>query len=162
MYNISELLTNLDGKPLMQLKINGQEIEALCDTGACRTVLMQEPPNTHYSKDTLLVKTASGHTKAQILTKPLFIRHPESGRECRNQCIIDSSCPINLLGRDVMTKLNIGVVPTEKGMSAEVMMEQEQQKCYGEPNYYWTLDLPSCPKLKQLAEEHLPSHAQML
>lgn len=146
----------------MQLKINGQEIEVLCDTGACRTVLIQEPPNTRYSKDTLLVKTASGHTKAQILTKPLFIRHPESSRECRNQCIVDPSCPVNLLGRDVMTKLNIGVVPTEKGMSAEVMLEQEQQEGFGEPNYYWTLDLPSLPKLKQLAGEHLSPHTQML
>lgn len=70
----------------------------------------KNPPRTHFSKDARVVTSASGHTTTQLLTQKLDFLHAESHRKCKLQCIIDSSCPVNLLGRDGLMKLRIGVV----------------------------------------------------
>uniref|UniRef100_A0AAZ1XFP3 ribonuclease H n=1 Tax=Oreochromis aureus TaxID=47969 RepID=A0AAZ1XFP3_OREAU len=130
----------------------------LCDTGACKTVLNQKPKSLKYSSDTLIVKSASGHTSVKSLTEELLLVHKESGRSCKNQCIYDPSCPINLLGRDALEKLKIGVVPGLEGMYAKLMLHEEQSpearqlnvcKGQGEPHYYWTLDLPPLEPLQR-------------
>lgn len=142
----------------------------LCDTGACRTVLHEKPKGLKFSVDTVIVKSASGHTTVQPLTEPLTLEERKSGRKCKNQCIYDPSCPVNLLGRDSLEKLNIGVVPGENGMHAELMLCEEEStsqspfycKGNGEPHYYWTLDLPPLEPLRRLAERYLPPDSQQL
>lgn len=137
----------------------------LCDTGACMTVLKEEPPRTHFSKDARVVTSASGHTTTQFLTQKLDFLHSDSNRCCKLQCIVDSSCPVNLLGRDGLMKLKIGVVPESNGMRAELMLsETHELACHsdGEPHYYWTLDLPPVPQLVTAAERYLPSSSSTM
>lgn len=102
MFNVHELVTLLGERPILKIDINGQLMTMLCDTGACKTVLNQKPNNLKFSKETLIVKSASGHTSVKSLTEGLLLVHRESGRSCKNQCIYDPSCPVNLLGRDSM------------------------------------------------------------
>lgn len=137
----------------------------LCDTGACMTVLTEEPPRTHFSKDARVVTSASGHTTTQLLTQKLDFLHANSDRKCKLQCIIDSSCPVNLLGRDGLMKLRIGVVPESNGMRAELMLsESHTLVCHGdgEPHYYWTLDLPSSKQLITITERYLPRTSEVM
>lgn len=172
MFNVYELVTLLEDKPILKIHVNGQPMTMLCDTGACKTVLNQKPKNLKFSKDTLTVKSASGHTSVKSLTEGLLLVHKESGRSCKNQCIYDPSCPANLLGRDSMEKLKIGVVPGSQGMHAELMLnyeeaEEEGQINYssegeGVPHYYWTLDLPPLEPLQRLAEKYLPPDSRPL
>lgn len=171
-FNIEQLLLGSEYKPMLLIHVNGQPIQMLCDTGACKTVLRQPPKNLQYSKDTLVVKSATGHTTVQQLTAPLELMHTESGRRCFIKCIYDPSCPVNLLGRDALTELKIGVVPEENGMIAECMLNDNTPEpdsintahssnvClsqgYGVPHYYWTLELPELTKLHNVARKYTP------
>lgn len=137
----------------------------LCDTGACMTVLRDAPLNVSYSRDARIVTSASGHTTAKPLTNKLEFLHVERNRSCKMQCIVDPSCPVNLLGRDGLTKLKIGVVPECDGMRAEIMLSRaDAYVCHGEgePHYYWTLDLPPCEKVINLAARYLPQISQKM
>ncbi|KAL4009640.1 hypothetical protein ACER0C_003492 [Sarotherodon galilaeus] len=159
LFNIHQLLLGSEHKPEVTIHVNGKPYFMLCDTGACMTVLREEPPRTHFSKDARVVTSASGHTTTQLLTQKLDFLHSEGNRGCKLQCIIDSSCPVNLLGRDGLMKLRIGVVPESNGMRAELMLsESHALACHedGEPHYYWTLDLPASEQLTTTAERYLP------
>lgn len=102
MFNVHELVTLLGERPIIKIYVT-----MLCDTGACKTVLNQKPNNLKFSKETLIVESASGHTSVKSLTEGLMLVHRESGKSCKNQCIYDPSFPVNLLGRDSMEKLKI-------------------------------------------------------
>lgn len=131
----------------------------LCDTGACMTVLHDTPPGVTFSQDARIVTSATGHTVTKLLTNKLHFLHTDSGRSCKIQCILDPTCPVNLLGRDALTKLNIGVVPQHDGMRAQLMLADVETLIHegeGEPHYYWTLDLPVSDNLLQIARRHLP------
>lgn len=113
-------------KPTVTVHVNGQPMTMLCDTGACKTVLTEKPPKMKFSSDTLIVKSASGHISTKPLTKPLLLAHENSGRSCKNRCIYDPSCPVNLLGRDTLERLEIGVLPGPEVMYAKLMLNEKQ------------------------------------
>ena len=101
--------------------------------------------NLHESGDFVLVRSANGHTQRQSLTRPIWIRNPKTGEDVKSQVIVSPSCPFNLLGRDVMTKLGLAIYPTKQGgmvarrcVSADILLMKGQ----GIPFYYWTLHVP--------------------
>ncbi|CAI5681501.1 unnamed protein product [Oreochromis niloticus] len=170
-FNIEQLPLGSEHKPTATIHVNGQPMTMLCDTGACKTVLNKKPKNLKYSNDTLIVKSASGHTSVKSLTESLTLEHKDSGRSCKNQCIYDPSCPVNLLGRDALGKLKIGVVPGPEGMYAKTMLcegldpqvnELVVHEGEGVPSYYWTLDLPPLEPLQNIANRYLPGHSRKL
>lgn len=124
-----------------------------CEKCKDRSVLKKNPPNLKFSNNTLLVKSASGHVSTKRLTEPLFLSHRDSGRSCKIQCIYDPSCPVNLLGRDALEKLDVGILPGPEGMYAKLMLNEG----LGDPHYYWTLDLPPLEALHHLASKYLPA-----
>lgn len=129
------------------------------------TVLRDKPPNVSFSKDARIVMSATGHTVAKSLTDKIKFLHVNSGRSCKIQCIIDPTCPVNLLGRDALTQLKIGVVPEPDGMRAELMLAEIETLVYegdGEPHYYWTLDLPKNDTLLSIASRHLPETSEKM
>lgn len=136
--------------PLRQLLFNGKTYDCLCDTGACRTVLNSEPPNTEYSKNKYFIRDASGHISVQFLTKKFHVVDVSSGQERSAEVLISPSCPVNLLGRDLMQLFDISVVPTPHGMKA-VMGSTDVFAIHhaSVPNYYWSLDFPSSDRTAQ-------------
>ncbi|XP_019207501.1 uncharacterized protein LOC109197025 [Oreochromis niloticus] len=170
-FNIEQLPLGSEHKPTAIIHVNGQPMTMLCDTGACKTVLNKKPKNLKHSNDTLIVKSASGHTSVKSLTESLTLEHKDSGRSCKNQCIYDPSCPVNLLGRDALEKLKIGVVPGPEGMYAKTMLcegldpqvnELVVHEGEGVPSHYWTLDLPPLEPLQNIANRYLPGHSRKL
>lgn len=137
-------------KPTISLIVNGKRMTFLCDSGACKTVIIkdEEPPGTLYSKNSITVKSATGHTNVEFLTKPLKFQEPISNVCCEEQVLVSATCPVNLLGRDIMRGLRIGIIPTTQGMKAirlsrgttettEILVQEGA----GEPHYYYTIDL---------------------
>lgn len=145
--------------PMRLLKFNGRELDCLCDSGACTTVVRYAPPYTEYSKTVVWVKSASGHVKAVKLTKPITITDVETGLQTTCQLIIDSACPVNLMGRDLMGKLKVNLTVTKKGdMVSYIDPPVKNDKVFvtqgtGEPYYYWTMDLTDLDQTKILMEQ---------
>ena len=52
------------------------------------------------------------------MSNPLYIQENKSGKQAKAPVVISPDCPINLLGRDLMQLLQIGVIPTPGGMKA--------------------------------------------
>lgn len=134
-------------KPTITLFTNKKKRIFLCDSGACKTVITkdEEPPGVKYSKDSITVKSATGHTNVESLTEPLTFEEPLSQDQWQEQVLISATCPVNLLGRDVMQGLKIGVMPTGSGMRAVRLAPGRAdilvQEGVGEPHYYYTIDL---------------------
>lgn len=139
--------------PRRRIIINGKIYDCLCDTGACRTVLVTAPPNISYSKTAVLVKTAGGQTESHQLTNPVLIRDDETGTQCKLKVLISPSCPVNLLGRDLMIQLGISVIATPHGMRAVMAEGTHVVQGMTCPQYYWSLDLGQTPQARELLRQ---------
>uniref|UniRef100_A0AAQ5XZ28 ribonuclease H n=1 Tax=Amphiprion ocellaris TaxID=80972 RepID=A0AAQ5XZ28_AMPOC len=100
---------------MRKLTINGKAYMFLCDSGACTTVVRQPFPGMKMSNKTIWVRSASGHVMKQRMTQPAMIRDLDSGQETKISIMVDPSCPLNLLGRDLLTVLKIAIIPTADG-----------------------------------------------
>ena len=130
-------------RPEVTLLLEGKPCVFLCDTGACRTVVKDMCHSLKPSSSLIRMRSAEGRTEKKYLSQPVSIEIPDTGDNISIPVIIAPSCPYNLLGRDAMQKLKIGIFPTRVGgMKAErcdvCVVDGE-----GEPYYHWTLDLPS-------------------
>lgn len=67
------------------------------------------------SLQTIFVRSANGRTDRASLSNPITFSDPLTHRNTKLQVVLASSCPYNLLGREVMAKLGIGIVPDGKG-----------------------------------------------
>ena len=67
------------------------------------------------SNEHVRVRSANGQIEKKVLTKYLMIEDPETGRQARASLVVASNCPFNLLGRDVMVQLGIGILPNSEG-----------------------------------------------
>lgn len=113
------LLNALTEKPYVTLKIGAKNVNFLCDTGACKTILKTDVPGLKPSRNSIWVKSADGETNKQSISKPTTVEDPKTGVIIITSLVISPKCPINLLGRDLMTKLGIAVVPvSDNGMRA--------------------------------------------
>uniref|UniRef100_A0A3Q3AQK7 Peptidase A2 domain-containing protein n=1 Tax=Kryptolebias marmoratus TaxID=37003 RepID=A0A3Q3AQK7_KRYMA len=112
-------------------------VEFLCDTGACKTIAKETVPNLELSKDYIWVKSADGETQKTNMSKPLTIEDPKTGLKVSAKIVVYPKCQINLLGRDLMTKLGIAVVPIENGMRA-VRTKKEEEDLKDLPADIWT------------------------
>uniref|UniRef100_A0A3B3DLR5 ribonuclease H n=1 Tax=Oryzias melastigma TaxID=30732 RepID=A0A3B3DLR5_ORYME len=138
-------------------------VEFLCDTGADKTVIRKPLPGIPHSSEMIYVKSANGIISSCPVTGPITVVDPHSGLKHTQSVILCPSCPVNLLGRDLMLKLHISVVSTDSGMMA--IGQGEEVPTYissgQEPHYYWTLDFPqpdptnTMTRLLQLADESL-------
>ena len=66
----------------------------------------------------------------------------EDGNLHTVQLVLSPDCSVNLLGRDLMTKFNIAIVPTDQGMRAIKMEQNNVVLGKGPPTRWWSLDLP--------------------
>lgn len=106
-----------------------------------------------------------GHQFMERLSSPINLKHEQSGGEATVPVLISKLCPVNLLGRDVMTKLNVAVTPIEWGMMAHIV--QDNMVVCREPCYWQSQDLlrggvTDNPKtLMELADDAVPGLTKM-
>uniref|UniRef100_A0AAQ6AAX3 ribonuclease H n=1 Tax=Amphiprion ocellaris TaxID=80972 RepID=A0AAQ6AAX3_AMPOC len=112
---------------MRKLTINGKAYMFLCDSGACTTVVRQPFPGMKMSNKTIWVRSASGHVMKQRMTQPATIRDLDSGQETKISIMVDPSCPLNLLGRDLLTVLKIAIIPTADGGMTTATVEGDYQ-----------------------------------
>lgn len=165
--DLTEVLLNLSGKevkPFRTLTVQGKTIQFLCDSGADKTVLRDHVSGINPSNGVIYVKSANGQLNQHRISKPVWIRDPSTGETAQGSVVMCPTCPVNLLGRDMMVKLGISIIPTAVGMitagkgeTAEAMVHQGSSNVH----YYWTLDLSNSRpdqitcKMLTTAEERL-------
>ncbi|MEQ2218989.1 hypothetical protein XENOCAPTIV_010982 [Xenoophorus captivus] len=143
-------LSKTQDLPYKNIILNEKVYTCLCDTGACRTVLTEPPPEVKYSNTAVHVRSAAGTSEVHYLSTPVTIKEPETEFTCQAPVLISQKCPVNLLGRDIMQTLHINIVSTETGMKA--MVEEGALVVHGssQPHYYWSLDLGPTPTAREL------------
>lgn len=105
------------------------------------------------SNNTVWVKSASGHDTSLRTTHPAVIEDPDSGNSTKISMLVDSLCPVNLLGCDAMQNLNIGVLSGPKGqMEAVTLNTSGLVEGSGVPHFYWSLDLTDKPTAQHLLD----------
>uniref|UniRef100_A0A1A7Z5N2 Integrase catalytic domain-containing protein n=2 Tax=Iconisemion striatum TaxID=60296 RepID=A0A1A7Z5N2_9TELE len=139
-------------KPFITLKVDGKIVKFLCDTGACRTVLSSEIGLTP-SKNSILVRSADGVMSRSPLSRPISVTDPVSGQGTTACVVLSPECPVNLLGRDLMSVLKISVIPVSDGMRAFrhtgdfVGLAQNHKPT--SPGVYYSLDAKMSLNLKE-------------
>lgn len=141
------------GSAWLTLEVNGVDISFLCDSGACRTVITKKDATFPYEKgqEKIKIRSASGELETQCVTEPLkFCYRNEETVEA--QVVISITCPVNLLGRDVLTKLKLGVIPmgSDRWEAVKITYKQDLDENLviqerGEPQYYYALQLKEGP-----------------
>lgn len=128
-------------RPFVNMTINGVTVKFLCDSGADRSLLKDEVPGVEKGKGFIVLVAANGKTRVTPTSKPTQITD-ETGQSHKAQLILGSECPINLLGRDLMHKFGIALVPTDQGMKAVWVGRENVLQARGTPLKWWSLDLP--------------------
>lgn len=138
-----DLVLQQEHKPYLTLTVLGKKIKLVCDTGACRTAICiaDKPEGVRANGEKIMVRSASGHQFMERLSAPLVLRHEKSKGEACIPILISSLCPVNLLGRDVMTLINVAVTPTERGMKVYIVRDNMVVCGEGEPCYRYSQDL---------------------
>lgn len=139
--DIQAVVNNKSGMPMRIVNVGGKSYNCLCDSGACTTVLTTPPPGFKPSSKVVWVRSASRHVVQNHLSEPLQIVEPETGKTTQMKIIVDDSCPINLLGRDCLSNLEIAIIPVDGKMNWVPLNRTYVSQSIIEPHYYWTLDV---------------------
>ena len=71
---------------------------------------------------TIWVKSANGKSHTERLSKLLTVTDTRTGVRADCQVVLSTLCPCNLLGRDLLNLLKLGIVPEEKGLTVVRMV----------------------------------------
>ncbi len=137
MYN-SELNDENSDKSLMMYKseafkkmprypmfVEGVMIEFLADSGASRSCLRlcELPCQPSLSDKTNESVSTSGYTSVERFTVPLNCE-TEGGRVLNHAFVYSPKCPVLILGRDLLCKLNLKLVANSSGVRVKEEGEQ--------------------------------------
>jgi len=97
----------------------------LIDTGATFSLIKETEfkQPVSLSGKTTLSRSASGHVVAEAFTTPLECSI--DGRKFEHSFLITQTCPVNLMGRDLLCKLGVSIHCTAEGISADMRMMYE-------------------------------------
>lgn len=90
----------------MKIRLGGEEVQFLVDTGAAYSVL-----NDLYGKignKTATIIGATGREEVRSFMRPLELRF--GGKELIHEFLYMPDCPVSLLGRDLLSKLNAKII----------------------------------------------------
>ncbi|XP_051785018.1 uncharacterized protein LOC127528403 [Erpetoichthys calabaricus] len=139
-FQLPLLTRHADTDPLLTLIVNGKETVFLVDTGATRSTLsLLEVPA---SKDTVRILTASGQPHTLLVSKPLKVQLSTDSSSLTHRFLLNHLCPVNLLGRDLMTKLSVSISLTEQGFYCSTPKLLCQISPHPKPSFAaWTPDI---------------------
>lgn len=109
---------HLDSAPYKSSLVCGQEVEFLADSGATHSVLCSDSlsPQAVLSKKFTHSGFASGTVQRENFTvAPSCVEG--QGQKFRHGSLWSDLCPVNLLARDLMCKLNINCISCHDGIT---------------------------------------------
>lgn len=120
--------------PLAKVAIpieEGHPTTFLIDTGAARSVIQdQDLPDTSYLSDIdISCVGVDGSPKSHPLTKPLQVG---IYKDLLARFVVSPNCPLNLLGADVLSRLQASITFTPEGMisiSTPLTTEDQSALC---------------------------------
>lgn len=104
--------------PHYNLTVHGSQVRFLVDSGATHSLIkMNEFPSeskVKLSGNFVNSVGASGNVVRERFTVPL--RCEDATNSFKHAFLLSACCPVNLLGRDLMIRLGIGLVSTSEGV----------------------------------------------
>lgn len=116
----------------------------LCDSGASGTVIRRsDAASIPVGKKKVYVVSADGVVTQVPRSKDIPVTDPETNKTTHLSVIVSSDVPYNLLGRDVMLLLGIGVVPDKETGRMKVCRLEDTMvvQSHRQPKTYYSLDL---------------------
>ncbi len=113
--------------PRYPMLVNGTMIDFMVDSGAARSTIRPcDLPCEPRMTDLVFKSTsASGHTISENYTVPLKCE-TEGGRALKHAFLCSGTCPVPLMARDLMCKLNLKLTAGPFGI---VIEEEQQMSC---------------------------------
>ncbi len=113
--------------PRYPMLVNGTMIDVMVDSGAARSTIRPcELPCEPRMTDLVFESTsASGHIISENYTVPLKCE-TEGGRALKHAFLCSETCPVPLMARDLMCKLNLKLTAGPFGI---VIEEEQQMSC---------------------------------
>jgi len=126
-----QLTKDSNSNPMMTLTVQGLPVEFLVDTGAIFSIITIKTAS-RFDKLTLSDQTRttygiSGLAQIDKLSEPLTVIN--GNKTCTHPFLISETCPLNLLGRDLMSKLEMTIDVSCEGITVTQKMEI-LLKCY--------------------------------
>uniref|UniRef100_A0A9J8CJW6 ribonuclease H n=1 Tax=Cyprinus carpio carpio TaxID=630221 RepID=A0A9J8CJW6_CYPCA len=123
--------------PRYPMQVEGIIVQFLVDSGATRSSLRPcdlpcQPSLTNKTNESISV---SGHQISERFTVPLNCE-TEVGRVLKHAFIYSPACPAPLMGRDLMSKLNLTLVADSTG----VRVTEEEQLCCLQAEPQWAYE----------------------
>lgn len=115
-----QLTSNSSTQPKLSLCINGDFMSFLVDTGADISTMGKQDSDKfamYGSNKTVHVTGASGQFTSETMSTPLTVRYENS--ILQHSFLLSKVCPENLLGRDLLCKLNLTITLTTGGVGLE-------------------------------------------
>ena len=93
---------------MITASIEGHKCELMIDTGAGLSTLTTLNEETKLTKDTAATVGFSKEIEQTLYTEPLIMKI--GNQTLRHRFLYAPNCPVPLLGRDLMTKLNVQIL----------------------------------------------------
>ncbi|XP_065119779.1 uncharacterized protein [Paramisgurnus dabryanus] len=102
--------------PLEEIVVEGQAMLFMVDSGATDSVIRKDEfPFVTLSGQFNSSMSASGHIVREEFTAPLCCMH--DGNEFMHMFLLSDACPVNLMGRDLMCKMNASILCNNQGLN---------------------------------------------
>ncbi|XP_061205549.1 uncharacterized protein LOC133210300 [Neopsephotus bourkii] len=102
----SEVAQTMNKEPLVKIQLGTEEVKFLVDTGATYSVL--NDLHGRIGKKTTTIVGATGREETRPFLRPLDLRF--GGKELTHEFLYMPECPIPLLGRDLLAKLDAKII----------------------------------------------------
>lgn len=99
---------------MIKATIGDEILQFMVDTGATATTLTKQPTGVKLSGKMLSTIGFSGITDYQPYTEPIAIKF--GNQVVVEPVLIAKNCPVNLLARDILTKLGVRILCTPDGL----------------------------------------------
>ncbi|KAI2665523.1 hypothetical protein H4Q32_021838 [Labeo rohita] len=124
--------------PKYPLIVQGTMIDFLADSGATRSTVRPcdlpcKPELTDHVSESIC---ASGRSMFERYTKPL-ICETETGRVLKHAFLFSKTCPVPILGRDLMCKLNLRLIADSSGVRVEEEGSEQWSCLHEEPQWVY-------------------------